>query len=311
MNSNQPIWTPENGALLQQLRINAGMDIGTLAHKNLITKNQVQQLEDGGDSGFYSPEIKYQIGKKLLAFYGHRLVRAEMARSKALKPDPHSQPVEPHKDQSAPRDAFFVPARQEPLGSQVTPSEVNPQEGTSSRPHFLTLIVLSVSCVSLWLLVRSSSHELHPSSSAPSMTAVESTVDAPDVARAQSQESATANESPPPPVAPATTTQAAATTDQCTWTEPETEVQAARPKKAPEYVYMVAAQHAFVCVMDGQERVTRLTLNSGEGKSVYGMPPFKVQSTALLHLKIFFQGQALNWPDADTRQVKLTAAAWN
>mgnify|MGYP003334195365 FL=1 len=310
MNSNHPIWTPENGALLQQLRINASMDIGTLAHKNLITKNQVQQLEDGGDSAFYSPEIKYQIGKKLLAFYGHRLVRAEIARSKALKPDAPSQPVVPHKDQSARSDALFVPGQQEPLGSQVIPPEVNPQERILSRTHFLTLIVLSVLCVSVWLLVRSSPHELHPSSAAPSTTAVESTADAPDVAQAQSQESATAHESPPP-VAPATTTQATATTGHCAWTEPETEVQAAWPKKAPEYVYIVAAQHAFVCVMDGQERVTRLTLNSGEGKSVYGMPPFKVQSTALLHLKIFFQGQALNWPDADTRLVKLTAAPWN
>ena len=52
MNSNKAFWTPENGALLQQLRINAKIDVGTLAQRNMVSRIQVVQLEEGGDSAF-------------------------------------------------------------------------------------------------------------------------------------------------------------------------------------------------------------------------------------------------------------------
>ena len=51
-------WAPENAALLKRLRLNAGLDISTLALKTIVSTAQVRQLEEGGDSAFYSSEIK-------------------------------------------------------------------------------------------------------------------------------------------------------------------------------------------------------------------------------------------------------------
>lgn len=67
------VWEPENEALLKSLRLRAGMDIATLARRNIVSTAQVRQLEDGGNSSFYSPEIKYAVGKKLLQSLGHDL----------------------------------------------------------------------------------------------------------------------------------------------------------------------------------------------------------------------------------------------
>ena len=67
-------WAPENAALLKRLRLNAGLDISTLALKTIVSTAQVRQLEEGGDSAFYSSEIKYAIGKKVLKHLGHELL---------------------------------------------------------------------------------------------------------------------------------------------------------------------------------------------------------------------------------------------
>ena len=42
---NKPEWTPEHGALLESLRIKAGMDLATLARRNMLSTLQVKQLE--------------------------------------------------------------------------------------------------------------------------------------------------------------------------------------------------------------------------------------------------------------------------
>ena len=61
-----PPWTAEEAELLQQLREQAGLDAMRFAMQNAISLAQLQQLENGGDSCFYSPAIKAHSGRKLL-----------------------------------------------------------------------------------------------------------------------------------------------------------------------------------------------------------------------------------------------------
>ena len=81
------LWGPENEALLKSLRLRAGIDLATLARRNIVSTTQVRQLEDGGDSSFYSSDIKFSVGKKLLKFLGHEL-KAEVAIEQALTTSP-------------------------------------------------------------------------------------------------------------------------------------------------------------------------------------------------------------------------------
>ena len=70
---SQSKWTDEHGQLLKNLRQNAGVDIATLARRHILSTTQIRQLEGGGDSAFYNPDIKLSIGNKLLHSLGHVL----------------------------------------------------------------------------------------------------------------------------------------------------------------------------------------------------------------------------------------------
>jgi hypothetical protein len=63
-------WQPENGLLLKELRQSANVEIFSLAKIYCISSSQITQLEDGGDRGFYSSNIKFSVGKKLLLHFG-------------------------------------------------------------------------------------------------------------------------------------------------------------------------------------------------------------------------------------------------
>jgi DNA-binding XRE family transcriptional regulator len=64
------VWLPADGALLKKLREDAEVEITTIARQHSLSKTQVKQLEEGGDSSFYSPSIKLATGRKLLMHFG-------------------------------------------------------------------------------------------------------------------------------------------------------------------------------------------------------------------------------------------------
>ena len=57
----------ENDAeILKSLREAAGLDVAQLAAMANLSPGQVRQLEGGGDSNFYSPQIKAQSMRRVL-----------------------------------------------------------------------------------------------------------------------------------------------------------------------------------------------------------------------------------------------------
>jgi len=325
MSATPPIWTPENGALLQQLRLNAKVDIGSLAQKNIVSRSQIKQLEDGGDSSFYSPEIKYQIGKKVLASLGHKLAPV-MAPQQIVTAAPSAPAPQPQVVEQPDLAALKNPAM-----AQTTATA--PQQGdVGSNKVTMGLLLIAGLCGLAWFLLQSGtlneptapSQQVLTKANVPETTAAPPAPEPASVAPVAANSVNNAEATTTPPATPPATLAApealkaevkvamsSATDDakNCLWKDAEVELQAPAPKKAAEYVYIVAGKDSFVCVMDGNERVARLTMKKGEDRSVYGNPPFKVQSADLAQLKIYFQGQGLNLPSAETKQIKLTAAA--
>jgi transcriptional regulator with XRE-family HTH domain len=66
-------WQTEDGSLLKKLRESANIDIHFLAQIYCISASQITQLEEGGDRGFYSPDIKFSLGSKLLLHFGYHI----------------------------------------------------------------------------------------------------------------------------------------------------------------------------------------------------------------------------------------------
>lgn len=275
------VWGPENEALLKSLRLRAGIDLATLAKRNIISSAQVRQLEDGGNSSFYNPAIKYALGKKLLKYLGHDL-KVEVAPTVEAR-------IETAIPQLAANPSIVKTSMLESDENLPTQAPVKTSVGA------LTLVMSGLLvCGAAWFW-------FDKESSVPAQVEVQSP---PEVkAEPQSQETGvTAPEKteiskPAPQVA-------------CSWNNAEEEVQPDSPQKAAEYVHVVAQQASTVCIMDGQMRVATLNLEVGDARSIYGPAPFKVYSADLKAIKVYFQGQHIKLANQDTQQMKLTAAAY-
>lgn len=83
------------------------------------------------------------------------------------------------------------------------------------------------------------------------------------------------------------------------------EVVPSMASKEARYVYFVSPVDTVVCVVDGSKRATTLNLRVGEGRSVYGPPPWQVSGVDLNKVQVFFQGWRVALPDAAAQGVAL------
>jgi transcriptional regulator with XRE-family HTH domain len=60
------VWSAADSEGLQRLRLAAGWDTTTLARRSSLSVAQVVQLEEGGDSHFYTPAIKHLAGRQAI-----------------------------------------------------------------------------------------------------------------------------------------------------------------------------------------------------------------------------------------------------
>jgi len=309
LNPAKPIlWGPEQEALLKSLRLSAGVDLATLARRNIVSTTQVRQLENGGDSSFYSPEIKLSVGKKLLKYLGHDLqlevtLETPTSTSSDLAQAVASTPkiLDSEKASNSTTVETLVPASNENLA--ILPA---PPNSSIVVPLFLTGVAL-FAAMWFWFDNKpiSSQEEVKKALPEPkSETKVDSNVASlPD----KSTDSTNPVNVAPSLEATPTPKELAKpdTQSACSWNSAEEEVQPDSPRKAGEYVHVVAQQASTVCIMDGQKRVATLNLQVGEGRSIYGLPPFRVYSADLNLVKVYFQGQLIKLSSQEITQIKL------
>jgi transcriptional regulator with XRE-family HTH domain len=302
---NKPEWTPKLGLLLESLRIQAGMDLATMARRNMLSTLQVKQLEKGGSSGFYNEDIKFSTGQKLLKFFGHELkLETETA---------------------VPETVSAVPAAEvatesiKPMPVElIEPSDDQPEAATSNvKPYWLGLAFIVIAMLVFGFFQTNDSANALLNTATP----VGNKVKPPESEKMSPQQ---VDAVPAPPTstqaAPEKSNMSAAAASEkietpqllnmtCKWTDQETELQASAPRKRGEYVHVVALENATVCIKDGDQRVASLSLASGQARSIYGPPPFRVYSPNLSLVKLYFQGEYIKLPSEDIRQIKLSPIA--
>lgn len=297
---NKPEWTPELGLLLESLRIKAGIDLATMARRNMVSTLQVKQLEKGGGSGFYNEAIKFTTGQKLLKFFDHTL-KLEAAPAPAQVNLPSSLPLPE------------VPINAPPT-EPIEQIDQQPQAATFSfKPYVLGLafIVIVLFAFSYFQMNGSDYPSLKVSENLERKVA-------PSDAEKMSPQQVDVATAPQP--APEKSSMSAAVTSEkivepqflnatCQWAEQEIELKASSPQKRGEYVHVVALENATVCIKDGAQRVASLSLASGQARSIYGSPPFSVYSSNFSIVKLYYQGKYIKLPSEDIRQIKLSPTA--
>ena len=324
---NKPEWTPELGLLLESLRIQAGMDLATMARRNMLSTLQVKQLEKGGSSGFYNDAIKFSTGQKLLKFFGHELkletgtaiAVTESAPAPAPAPAVAIEPEPLPLPKAKVKPPEVITESIKPLQIElIEPADAQPEAATSNvKPYWLGLAFIVIAMLVFGFFQTNDSTPTLLNTATPDESKVKAAES--EKVSPQQVDAATLPPTSAQAVPEKSNMSAAAATEKiettqllnsiCKWTDPETELQPSAPRKRGEYVHVVALENATVCIKDGDQRVASLSLASGQARSIYGPPPFRVYSPNLSLVKLYFQGEYIKLPSEDIRQIKLSPSS--
>lgn len=306
---NEPV--RDDAAHLKSLRTAAGLDIAELAAKANLSSGQVRQLEDGGESLFYSAQIKNQSMRRVIRMLEQAPEATSGLASLADKPVRSSGSVIDD----------IIRLSEKNLKSHVVTSQVRRPGGSQAKSFFYMVLGAALVVLIAWQFNRHQSQALYTEWVEPVTAKVLKEPSAKQdtqmqlvqvevVPVATTATPAPAVIAPVSAAVPAPTAVSAppvasnsAATDDCSKLDGEpTPIATSVHNKAGTYVHLFSNKAVKVCVDDGKKTHTVVTLSPGVGKSVYGAAPWTVSSAELKSLQIYFQGgKVLLPPDAGSR----------
>ena len=306
----------DDAAHLKSLRLAADLDHAQLALMVNLSAAQVRQLEEDGDSLFYSPQIKAQSLR--------RVIRTLENASQEPQTVASIEPPAPRSSASVIDDIIRLSEKN--LKSQVVHSDVRRPGG--SWPKLLGTWGLAALLLGLglWQYNRHNSQALYEEwvepitgkvlPAPPTATTEEVPAVVPEVIAAApaptqavvvapSAKETTAKETTSTETAavknPAAASTASAADCANITTAPVT-VTSVSPNKPGSYVYLVANKATTVCVDDGKNKRNLVTLTPGAGRSIHGSPPWTIATSEFKSVQVYFQGAKV-WvpPEAGSR----------
>ena len=291
-NDLTPQWTDFDGAQLKAAREKAGVDSFAFARKVNLSTAQLLELEEGGNSYFYTPSIKFSTGKKLLSSFGGKTEYDRLSEEALIKSRIESIEVEAILEAS----------------SQAIQPEQNVGHSTTKK-YLLLLSAIVTICVAYAFFNYSSqsnkSSEAGQShfSSQVSNAEKSAVTESPPISAKTDIVSAVANTVPmattPPKKEPIQS--------ECVWSENPHNVSATRATKDGNYVYLVATKELVACIKDANNIQTTVLLKPSQAHNFTGNAPLKIHSTALNSLNIFYQGSKIQLPKQDITEIVLVA----
>jgi len=283
----------DDAAHLKSLRLAAELDHAQLALMANLSAAQTRQLEEEGSSLFYSPQIKAQSLRRVI---------------RLLETASQEQPTVPVLASSPPRSSSnviddIIRLTEKNLKSQVVHSQVRRPGGLLSKfwggwGVALVLVVLAV-----WQYNQHSHQGLYSEWVEPITAKV---LPAPEGLKIEDMPASVPEVRAPEPAPVAKDVPVAATTSPAAdcaniQSEPVT-LTSVSPNKPGSYVYMVASKATTVCVDDGKNKRTLVTLTPGSGRSIHGSAPWTLASSDMKSVQVFFQGAKV-WvpPEAGSR----------
>ncbi len=283
------VWLPEHGALLKKLREDAGVEITTLARTHSLSTSHIKQLEEGGDSAFYTASIKLATGRKLLMHFGADVETIATTQEVATS---HTGEI----PEVASRNVVKVIAPERNFDVLQSKSSLRNLRLPLSGAALLFLgfafsnVYLTKKDVDLKVL-QSTDNQTPSTLSKPSSTLAQV-------------------ESKPVEVLAAPISSAVAQTvqdesPQCKWSEDSPNLSGHQPNKIGDYVHLVARVEGAICVKDATGKVQVLSLKTSQSQTVRGRQPFQIYSLNLAQFQIFYQGNLLRLPNEKIQNITL------
>jgi len=304
--SNRSVYDTCDPDYLRQLREASGVEETWLARTACLSLAQVRQLEEGGESLFYSPTIKRQAYKRLLMLLG--------AEPPSVVVDVIAAPVP-----SVVHDLNEIIAMGEKnLDRQSAADFFLAMRARVSQHKISAMVVLVMGVTAMTSLVLptaglqpTANLSEHVSVKVPESMTLAALPSLSPVATAPAESVQPVLQVPTSlstTVAPATVAASASVSApaSCQYTrDPLPHISPLAATKPSRYVHMVATTDVTVCVVDGNQQASLLKLKAGESQSVFGTAPWQVSSTKLAQLQIYFQGWRVALPEGTDQRVAL------
>jgi transcriptional regulator with XRE-family HTH domain len=278
-------------------RESLGLSTKELSGMACLSVRQIEQIENGEMSSYYSAQIKVTAAKKVAALLKLKEEDAFDFGEKA----PPEKIVEPVAEKvEIVEKAPALKKLSKPQQVEETPKVVIKSldserlyEGTKavaqSNPQKRLFVLLGISAALVFSIVNLRPL-FFPEPPKQEIVVVEKVQEAPP-ASAPVEEAKPA----PPAQAPSPAVEAAAPAAVVSSECPAVDASAVTykpdaPKKSGDMVYVQSKTAQTVCVIDALGKSQNKTLEPGVGASIYGKPPFKVLTLGLNQLDLYFQG---------------------
>jgi DNA-binding XRE family transcriptional regulator len=330
--------SPEiRGAIFIAAREKCAMSVEELAHLACLSKKQIQKIENGQSSTFYSPTVKLTAAKKVAkliqldekdAFdFGPQaefpfaqaadaiqseLTGAEQESSLDLKKETTKQET-PQAYEAEPQKAKNKTASQ----LEAKPGMRAHSDGSEQKPKgkkWVWLLPVGALVLALVQFQPFLDDQLGAMMGKPKPVEVVELAAAPAEATpanppAEPASSTAAATPQVPPVVTPSPTVAVAANPGCPLPDASIEnYKSPSASKPGNMVFVKMPTAQIVCVEDGDGKVQIKTMEPGLGYSFYGKPPFKLLTSGLSSAEVFFQGFRVRSSNADSKSILLVQA---
>jgi transcriptional regulator with XRE-family HTH domain len=277
-------------------RESLGLSTKELSSLACLSTRQIEQIENGEMSSYYSPQIKVTAAKKVASLlklkeedafdFGEKAPPAKIASETVVEPVT-AQATSPEK-KSKPEQVQETP---KVVIKNLEPARLfeSSKAVAQSNPQKRLFILLGIAAALVFSIVNLRPL-FFPEAPKEEIVVVETVQEAP-LASAPVEEAKPA----PPAQVPATVVEAAAPAAVVSTECPAVDSSAVTykpdaPKKSGDMVYVQSKTAQTVCVIDASGKNQNKTLEPGVGASIYGKPPFKVLTLGLNQVDLYFQG---------------------
>ena len=284
-------------------RESLGLSTKDLSVMACLSVRQIEQIENGGMTSFYGPQIKFVAAKKvasLLKLKEEDAFDFGMEASLEKMVEPVAEKVGIVEKTPAPKqESKSQQVEETPKAVAKSPEPARPYEASkvvAQRNPQKRLFVLLGVAAALAFAVVNLRPLFFPEPPKEEIVLVEAVQEAPPVSAAVEEAKQAAPAQAPAPITPPSPVVAAAVPAAIISSEcPAVDASAVTykpdaPKKSGDMFYVQSKTPQTVCVIDASGKNQNKTLEPGAGVSIYGKPPFKVLTLGLNQLDLYYQG---------------------
>ena len=293
------------GEVIKKTRESKGISIHEISKDLCFSVKQIEQIESGERSHFYSLAIKVAAAKKVADYldlsyddvfdFGPDLVQESQQAEKNAEVEQSEVPKE--KSSEPPVTKPIVEKIPETI-ERFDLSDDEPKPKTSNTKYVFFALFAAIAATFLMIDFPAKEKVVEPPLA---KMPTESLDTAPK--KEEPVPAATTNPAPVATTTPAVTT---ATNENCPAPDAnQTTYRSPSPTKAGNMVYISSRIKQVVCVKDGTGKLEKRALDVNGSHSFFGKAPFVLMTTNLSQADIFFQGYRVRIDDPNASSVIL------